>query len=70
MVLASQTVEGLWSSNTTQMTVEAIDFDAAPLRDAGRRGAAKGVLCVRFTIVPSTPRRQQNKAKLVAVTLF
>lgn len=65
--LASQNVDGLWETRSTQVTVETVPLNAALLH--GDTSQWSG-LCVQFSIAESVPRRAENKAKLLAFVLY
>jgi hypothetical protein len=70
-LLASRVLDGLWSTNATEMGVEAMPLSPEVLRAAAAApGGADGQLCVTFTIEAATPPRELNKVKLTSLVLF
>jgi hypothetical protein len=70
-VLASRVLDGLWSTNATELSVEAMPLSPEALRAAAAApGGADGLLCVTFSIEAATPPRDLNKVKLTSLVLF
>lgn len=70
-MLASRVLDGLWSTNATEMGVEAMLLSPEALRAAAAApGGADGQLCVTFVIEAATPPRELNKVKLTSLVLF